>query len=268
MQFALNYSHPAAELLRADKIDVDILKCPDWPETIDEARQLRPVYVHFTFQAGQSDATPDALEAAADIREKTGTLYINTHFAPDAGEANGSVSPDRYINLALADIRAMTERFGSDNVIIENIPYPEQVNTKPPLVADPEVIMRLIENTGCGFLLDLGHARRASEHFAVDPRRYIEQLPVHRLREMHITGLGYNASGRRTDHLPMREDDWELLEWALERIRSGDWPEPWAVACEYGGVGSVFSWRSERWVIEEQVPRMADMVRAAQPLTR
>ncbi|HLV36123.1 MAG TPA: hypothetical protein VKY59_13445, partial [Spirillospora sp.] len=53
MKFALNYSPQAAELLRAGDIDIDLFKCPDWPHLIEQARQQRPVYIHFPLVAGQ-----------------------------------------------------------------------------------------------------------------------------------------------------------------------------------------------------------------------
>ena len=53
MNFAINYSPQAGELLKQGKIEINLFKCPDWPELIQEASALAPVYVHFPLIAGQ-----------------------------------------------------------------------------------------------------------------------------------------------------------------------------------------------------------------------
>ncbi len=52
MQFALNYSPQAADLVWAGQIDIDLFKCPPWTEMTAAAQAIRPVYVHFGLQAG------------------------------------------------------------------------------------------------------------------------------------------------------------------------------------------------------------------------
>jgi hypothetical protein len=52
MQLAINYSHPAARLIDQGKIQVDYFKVPNWDWMIKEAKQLRPVAVLFSLEAG------------------------------------------------------------------------------------------------------------------------------------------------------------------------------------------------------------------------
>lgn len=263
MKFALNYSPEAAELVRSGLIDIDLFKVPNWDNIIDDASQIKPVYVHFAFQAGQNDATPEALNAAELNRKKTGTPYVNTHLIPRITDVSDPYNSDQVVNAMLRDIRPLVGRFGAENVIAENIPFPERTRDKSPLCVDPIVICRTIETAGIGLLLDIGHARRTAEYMAIDPRRYILSLPVQYLREVHITGLGYDRGGLRVDHLAMREDDWELFAWVLDNIRLGTFATPAVVACEYGGVGENFRWRSDINVIRDQIPRMYRMVKEA-----
>lgn len=265
MKFAVNYSPEAADLLRAGYIRLDRFKCPDWDDLIATAQADTPVYVHFPLIAGQGTPGAEYLDRVAQLMALTGTPHVNTHFAPTFRDLPDHYTVDDVVAVALRDLAPLVEGFGADNVMVENIPYPERRRDKPLEIALPEVITRVIEESGARLLLDLGHARRAAEHLALDPRRYIDALPTHRLKELHITGLGYDPDGHRTDHLPMREDDWELFAWALDHIRARRWGEPWIVSCEYGGVGEVFRWRSDRVVLAEQLPRMAEMVYSAQP---
>lgn len=267
MLFSLNYSPEMAELIRAGLIEVDRIKCPEWPDMIADARQVGPVYVHFRLMAGQGLLPESLLDTVAAFRDDTQTPFVNTHIAPRFQDYTDPSDRQVVIDGIKASLTQLADRFGPQNVIAENIPYPEHRNPdKPFLSVDTEVISRAITETGVGLLLDLGHARRTAEHLAIDPRLYISALPVDRLREVHITGLGYNQNGDRVDHLPMREDDWELLQWALDNIRTGRWSEPWSVSCEYGGIGEQFRWRSSKDVIAVEAPRMMQMIRESQPL--
>jgi uncharacterized protein (UPF0276 family) len=263
LRFALNYSPEAVALYEAGRIELDLFKVPNWDSLVDEVLPRHPLYVHFKFQAGQGDVTPETLAQAAQLRDKTRTPWINTHLIPRLTDARDPYDADEIVDIMLRDIRPLVDCFGAANVVAENIPFPERMRDKSPRCVEPDVIRRTIEAADVGFLLDIGHARRTAEHLAQDPRRYIEALPVERLRELHVTGLGYDNSGHRVDHLPMREDDWELFQWVLDGICAGRFPRPGIIACEYGGVGEGFRWRSDSAVIAEQVPRMLVMVRNA-----
>lgn len=268
MIFSLNYSPQMAELMAEGAIHVDRIKCPEWPDLIATARQSGPVYVHFRLMAGQELLPEALLDEVARFRDETDTPFVNTHIAPRLEDYSDPNDKQAVIDGIKRSLDQLAARFGAENVIAENIPYPEgRRNNKNFLSADPEVISRAINETGVGLLLDLGHALRTAEHLAIDPRLYIAGLPVTRLREIHITGLGYNRDGHRSDHMPMRDDDWELLAWALENVRTGNWSEPWSVSCEYGGIGEIFAWRSRKDVIAVEAPRMVAMIHAAQPVT-
>jgi uncharacterized protein (UPF0276 family) len=150
---------------------------------------------------------------------------------------------------------------GKDRVILENIPYFAAAGEfhRHSVLAD--VITRAVRETGVGFLLDVSHARIAAHYLGVEPRAYIESLPVDQLRELHVTGIRPHKN-RLSDHMEMGEEDWGFVDWAMERIRAGAWAKPWMVAFEYGGLGEPFKWRSKAEVIEEQTPRLYEAVKA------
>lgn len=267
VDFAVNYSPAATVLLQAGRIDVDLLKVPDWPELIREARAFRQVYVHFPLEAGNAAPMPD-LEAVARLREETGTAFVNLHAAPSgerfpAMEVTTTSAADRLaVTRALVeDVTLACERFGADNVILENLIYRGPDRSLPRPGVEGAVLRDVVEETGCGFLLDLSHARISAGYLGMAPWEYLDTMPVERLRELHVTGIAI-VEGRPQDHLELDEADWEAFDGALQRIAAGRWRAPEVVAFEYGGVRPVFEWRSDPRVLEEQVPRLADAVRA------
>ncbi len=54
MEFAVNYSLEAMELVSRSEIRVDRIKCADWPDMIAEASRTQKVYVHFPFDVGSA----------------------------------------------------------------------------------------------------------------------------------------------------------------------------------------------------------------------
>lgn len=261
LQLALNYSKPAEELLLAGVIAPDLFKCPDWPDLMAAAAAHRPIYVHFDLKAGNGESARVNWNRIAELREQSATPYVNLHLVPrtDGQQARGV---EAIIRQMVDDVSAATRQFGPGNVMVENVPY-RAGGPFARTAVDPEAIRRVLDETGCGLLLDLAHARITALELGWDEREYLSGLPVDRLRELHVTGLCTDPTGRVRDHMPLTDPDWDLLEWALAQIRLCRWARPWVVACEYGGVGPVYEWRSDPAVIAGQIPRLHSLTRAA-----
>jgi len=260
MRLAINFSHAAAELLAAGKIQLDRFKTPDWPEVIAAAWKYLPPYVHFALNAGADDSRTTDWDVAVELARLTKTPFINFHLAARAKDFPADDSTkDRVKARLLADVQKAADFFGRNRVIVENIPLGNPDENFAPAGVDPKVISEIIAGTGVGLLLDLSHARLTARHLKIDEREYISALPVDHLRELHLTGLQW-VDGRLRDHMPMGDADWEIAGWAFEKIRAGQWATPAIVAFEYGGVGESFAWRTDAKAIETQLPRLWEMV--------
>ncbi len=298
---AVNYSPAAAELRRRGAIAFDRYKCPAWPSLLAEVQVLGPVYVHFPLRVGtgRGEAIDTETGRPADwarvrrLLQQTDTPLVDVHLVPEAEdhphlplEAAGPAEVSALCEALIRDVRAVQAQFGREQVIAENDSNDWGRGFRA--AAMPEVIRRVVEETGCGFLLDLSHARLAAAYLGMDLHEYIEALPVSHVREVHITGvqplagqwlervsrpgadpaLAADLGGKPVDHLPMTEADWGLLRWTLGRIAAGDWARPWVVSFEYGGVGGFWEAVLEPNVLAEQVPRLYEMIRQASGVIR
>jgi len=300
VQFAVNYSKKASRLRRDGIIPIDYYKMPAWDSLIPEVMADHNAYVHFPLLVG--DGHGDAFNHETGktavwshmeaMQKQTDTPYINLHLGASLG-AYPDIVPDslkkedmeRVLEATIRDTEAVVRRFGADKVIVENIPGGRRDNHLQ-LCAMPEFINGVVEATGCGLLLDISHARLAAHQMGWDVKPYINSLPVHRLRELHITGVqpigdvhlawirklidaGLYAPhddaeleamrGEWIDHVPMIEWDWPYMEWAAEMLKNGRWASPWVVSLEYGGVGGLFEAVTETAVLTEQVPRLYEI---------
>jgi len=263
MKFAINYSPQAEELVNNGTIQVDVYKCPSWDELVPRVHQSHSAYVHFGFIAGRNQLADVDLDWVEHWLETTDTLVINTHLAVcDEDFVNGETPTiDGVIERVVRDVEFFGKRFGNERVIVENIPYPDPGWQDGLLKesVDPAVISQIVEQTGCGLLLDVAHAIRACEGLGeTNIKGYLNALPVHNLRELHVVGIlpEIDEDGVRQDHFELLDSDWEMVEWSVEQIRDKKWNEPDVMAFEYGGVGPMFEYRSESSIIAEQVPRL------------
>ena len=270
MQFAINYSPQALQLWRAGKIQLDLFKCPDWHNLVAEVDNYHKLYVHCSLIVGMGklrDANLDELARWLDTGE---TQVINTHlvalrstFAP--GER---MDADAIATRIVRELEPLCKRFGSERIVVENLIYPLRGwgQDQLPESVDPAVISAVCEESGCGLLLDLAHATLACEGTGrSDVRAYLDAMPVHKLRELHVTGIHPEPDemGMRHDHFMLTDEDWEIVELAIAQIRAGAWRHPDTMAFEYGGIGEKFAHRSESSVIAAQTPRLYEMAKSA-----
>lgn len=267
MQFALNYSPAAAELYRRGAVHIDLFKCPDWPDLVQDAQAVCPAYVHFPLVTGAGLLEAVDWRAVDQLLAATDTPFINVHLralpvdVPGVSDPPDKAGAARLIERMSADLRFLARRYGAERVIVENYPYGKRREDCMALAVDPDVFHILLDQSGCGLLLDLSHARISARYLGLDERDYIARFPLDRLRELHVTGI-QPVNGVPTDHMPFTEADWEMFDWFVGLIRDGQAPQPQIVACEYGGISDKFSWRTDPAVIAEQIPRMVEALRA------
>ncbi|WP_162800359.1 DUF692 family multinuclear iron-containing protein [Oceanobacillus zhaokaii] len=271
MKFAMNYSVEAKQLVDQGIIDIDMFKCPDFDQQlIRDAQEARHAYVHFALYAGQKNSNEVDWAIIDDLLKKTETPFVNLHmvaYSEDYPEidiaSNDPEHLEQVLEAVIHDIEQVTERYGANNVILENVIYRPDGNTQQ-AITKPEIITRIIRETNCGLLLDLAHAQMTSGFLDMDVHDYINQFPLDALRELHVTGI-QRVDNKLYEHMPLSDANWQLVEWALDNIKQGTWPEPWVVSYEYGGVGPKLEWRSESKVMAEQVPRLFELVKNTQP---
>jgi len=93
--------------------------------------------------------------------------------------------------------------------------------------ADPGFIVRLLNATDCGFLLDTAHVRMTAGTFDLDIYAYLEALPLDRVVEIHISSPRYWDNAWHSSHEVLEEQDYAILRWLLERTA------PQAITLEY-----------------------------------
>lgn len=266
MFLALNYSSQAAQLVESGEIKIDFFKTPDWEWLIRQASTIQPVAVHFTLEAGNGSINQIDWNQVDCLSQLTGTPFINVHLDPRQlhypeipVHTRAAADIERVYDVMLTDVMQLADHFGPGKIIVENSPYRGVPGNTMRICVEPEIITRLIDETGCGFLLDICHAIISSRHIGMDTYEYFLQLPTHKIQELHFAGI-HHLKGQWIDHLSILKADWRWLDWVFTRIQTREWSQPWLLAFEYGGIGPAFEWRCNPVVIAKQVPMLYQRV--------
>jgi uncharacterized protein len=252
-QLGCNLSEPLLALLREERVRVDWIKLSRWEvlnEELAVARPLRPVLLHTLPHAGLAD--PGTLPWSWDQLRRhiaaCGSPHVALHLL--AEPADFAEPPgDRQVADRMITMTRLWKEHLPVPLLVENVPFNSKLI---PVSTDPGLVAEVCAATGAGLLLDLAHARVAAWHRGQEVREYVRALPLPLVREIHVCGPGYDpVGGLRDRHLQMQEEDYALLEWALERT------DPLVVTLEYGGTGPKFAHRSDPALLREQLLRLA-----------
>lgn len=233
---------PAAAAL--DDLDrlVDFVEAPGWG--LDEALSGWPgqVLLH-NLDKDVSLADPAAIDDAWAARANAANARANSPwFSLHLGFSTERVIFDEHM-LPRSEPLGRAELFerivgtvsrASDlldvPLLLENLDYcPEGAYEH---VCEPAFIGEVLEATGCGLLLDIGHLAVSASWLGCEPEAMLEALPVERAVEVHVSSPRPLAdggnSGRLDDvHEVLTDREVQLLRAVLRR------GSPRAVVLEY-----------------------------------
>ncbi|MDR1465182.1 MAG: DUF692 family protein [Oscillospiraceae bacterium] len=282
VKLALNYSVEAERLFDEGRIDVDYFKYPGLlfhmgaMEDLDAFGRFcarvaakRPILLHGLYPAPHDLSDPDLQAlfddaAAARLIRMTRTPGLSFH--PALAKHRDDVQ------TIIENAIFLREKYsGMAFVTIENVP-----DRHFGCLIRPEVITRLIHESGCGFLLDISHAFVAAHHLGMPLSAYLSQLPLDRTVEIHINGWVTRSDTMCSDtmcsdtmcHVKIHDEAYALLREILRCCT------PQIVTIEYGRENDKFAAgiplqspeglnKRAMAEIEEQVQKMTELIRTA-----
>lgn len=249
MELAVNYSDKLMTLLDqnpglpVDYIKVPTIPFPDcWPQ-FDRGKTRRKLLPHPSQPGIMALGRTNPNEQfnpimVQEILQQTNPPYLSTHvearvdYFPEYREYQHQNHPRIQGVLREHFLKAFTRVKETINVplVIENFPYYtwwRHFKTG----SEPQFLKELCERGDCGFLLDIAHARCSAWHFKMNVKDYLDALPLHRLREIHLAGTQVRPSeGLRDTHTVIDETDYEMLRYLLKKS------DPRIITIEYGGM--------------------------------
>jgi uncharacterized protein (UPF0276 family) len=226
-------------LLAANWIEVDYLETGGhFVERTVAQFPNRPLLLHNSV-FNWSLAHPTALEEqqivsrTREALERTRAPWLSVHLGFSAAEvffdvhmnARSPVLPraELLVNIC-RNVRALASAI-SVPLILENLDYCPGGAYEH--ICEPAFIAAVLHETGAGLLLDLAHARVSASRLRLPIETYLEQLPLGRVRQLHISGPRLRDGVLFDAHEALQDEDYALLEWVLQRTK------PLALTLEY-----------------------------------
>ncbi|MBL7199588.1 MAG: DUF692 family protein [Anaerolineae bacterium] len=260
MQLTTNLSDPLLELLRDGPVPIDGVEVGPW-FTVREIRAYRQMLpdLPFTFHGGDRiqnvGLIPGAVRRIAAYLCCTGSPWVSMHLtAWLPGMVWIMLRHGWRMPLPVPD-RAMGRLIRQVKRLSRSLPVPVLLENIPPLPfdgyhfeAETKRITSVIERTGCGLVLDIGHARVSADRLGMDVHDYLTDLPLERVVQVHVSGVRERGGGLTDAHEPLQPADYGLLRYVLDRTH------PQMVTLEYV---------RERDALLEQLVHLRDLLGSA-----
>ena len=246
IRLAVMASATLYDLWSAEAVHPDLIEVPTWMP-MEEVRLYRsllpgqPLLVHGGNLLG-APLTEAQSEALSFLVKECTPPWVSAHIslwpwkvledARQRGRQPTALDLGSHLERSFARVRMLREYLGIP-LVLENAPGLPGWTNDPE--SDPGTIAAVLEATGCNFLLDLSYAQTAANNWGYAPEQYLESLPLSRVVEIHVSAPSVLGNGRMMDvHDPLREEDYYLLGWLLERttpqiVTLEFWKEPQAL---------------------------------------
>jgi len=240
MKLACNYCLEAERLLDEKTIDFDYFKYPAqgfdmkrmenldiFEEFCSKLTMKRPILLH-GFYPSPHDLSSSTLqtdfndEIANRLIKTTKTPGLSVH--PTLSKIPADVPFESVFATIISNARFLKEKFSyMDFVSLETLDHIDRWGD----LLKPEITKRLLDETGCDYLLDISHAYYASRGLDIKFFDYLKMLPLEKTVEIHINGWVETEKGLMS-HTKTNDEAYEALGVVLQYCR------PQIITLEYG----------------------------------
>lgn len=196
------------------------------PQKLEELKLLKdhfPLIPHsLELSLGSAEGiNEDYLEKVAEVVEFVEPAWFSDHicFTKSGGIKIGHLAPvpftDESLKVLVKNI-SKVKKLIKTPFILENITYMMRFPSSE--MSEGEFITRLLQETGCGLLLDVTNLYINSKNFGYDWRAFLDDIPIERIVQLHFVGLHKHNNYLIDAHAHKTQDDiWNVFEEVCRR---------------------------------------------------
>lgn len=256
IELGCNYSLELMKLLNDERVKVDWVKLAKelrYKEQFKAVNSIRPILFHMVPRATSDKFSEgwnyDNLNKAI---EECQSPHVASHLLASRDNYKEAITRE-ILKEDVVEKLIHKKRNIKTALLIENMPQ----NYLPKgyeHFAEPEMIAEICDEAGVGLLLDLAHLKVSAWYRGESELEYLKRLPLHLVKEIHVSGPRKTDSGYYDVHQNMREEDFEFLESVLSLTN------PCIVTLEYGGEGEDYKDSSDIKLLQSQLTRLARLL--------
>jgi uncharacterized protein len=164
----------------------------------------------------------DHLRRLKNLVKRTGTPWLTDHLC--WGSVDGTYTHDLLpmpYTFEAAQVTARKIREATDflevPVAVENVSSYAEFHVSE--MAEWEFLNEVVEQAGCGILLDVNNIYVSSRNHNFDPYEYLNAVPAERVAQIHIAGHSkFQKYILDTHDHPVIDPVWKLYEHAISRV--------------------------------------------------
>jgi len=191
---------------------------------LEKATEAYPVTFHGVgMSLGSTDQlNKDYLKKLKSLIKQFNPVYVSDHLCWTSvdGYHSHDLLPmpytDEAIKLLVSHIK-QAQDFLERRILVENVS--SYLNFKDSIMSEWEFLKIVVEESDCDVLLDINNIYVSSINHNIDAIQYIKNIPVERVKEMHLAG--YTDMGTHlldTHGEAVHEPVWKLYEQALNKF--------------------------------------------------
>ncbi|MDD9968074.1 MAG: DUF692 domain-containing protein [Myxococcales bacterium] len=167
---------------------------------------------------------PDYFRALRALSQRIEATFVSDHicFGSVGGHNGHDLWPlpltEECLNHMVARVLEAQDRLGRQ-VVLENVS--SYVQYRQSEMSEPEFIATLLQQADAGMLLDVNNVYVSAQNFGFDARKYIDVIPVERVRYLHLAGHADLGTHLLDNHgAPVCDAVWDLYEYTIARMGS------------------------------------------------
>lgn len=192
-------------------------------DALQEAAGPLPIVPHSLAMSVGSAKPVDAdyLKLNADFVNAVNPPWFSDHLCmTHVPEVDlGSLTPlwftEEVAERTVANIKAIKAGISNRLFLVENITY--YLPLPSSTMSESAFITKVVEDADCGILLDINNVYVNSRNLRFDPHRFLRELPLERVIQVHIAGFEPEAELLIDTHdTPVDREVWDLLEFLVK----------------------------------------------------
>jgi uncharacterized protein (UPF0276 family) len=190
---------------------------------LEKLRKDFPIAVHgVSLSIGSPDPINlNYLAALKKLIQRIDPFLVSDHFCWTGANAENvhdllPIPLDRMNLNRVIDKVNQVQDFLQKAILLENASA--YVNYQDSVIAEWDFINEVLAKTGCGLLLDINNVQVTCSNFEIDPRKYIDQMPLDKVGQVHLAG--YTDMGNYlfdTHAEPVHDAVWDLYRYFLAK---------------------------------------------------